>query len=80
MKILAIIINLFFPGIGTLLVKKWGQAIGQIILGITAVVLMFTGIGSIIGMPLAVIVWIWAIVTTATANPEPVTLVVQHKN
>ncbi len=77
MKALAIIVNLFLPGIGTLFIKKWGQAIAQIVLSIIAVVLIATAIGSVIGIPLAIGVWIWSIVTAATANPEPVTVVVQ---
>lgn len=78
MKALGIIVNIFFPGIGTLIVKKWGQGIAQIILGIIAVILAVTGIGSLIGIPLAIGVWIWAIVSAATSQPEPVQIVVQH--
>ena len=78
MKVLAIIVNLFLPGIGTLFVKKWGQAIAQITLGIIAGILIVTGVGSIIGIPLGIGVWIWSIVTAATANPEPVTVVVKN--
>ena len=77
MKSLAIIVNLFLPGIGTLFIIKWGQAIAQIVLTIIATVLIVTGIGAIIGIPLGIGVWIWAIVTAAGANPEPVTVVVQ---
>jgi len=80
MKALAVIVNLFLPGIGTLFVKKWGQAIGQIVLGIIAIVLIATGIGSFIGIPLGIGAWIWAIVTAASANPEPVTVVVQQRD
>ncbi len=78
MKVLAIIVNLFLPGIGTLFVKKWGQAIAQIALSIIAGILIVTGVGSIIGIPLAIGVWIWSIVTAATANPDPVTVVVKN--
>ncbi len=80
MKALAIIVNIFFPGIGTLIVKKWGQGVAQIILGIIAVVLALTGIGGIIGVPLAIGVWIWAIVSAATSNPESVQVIIQHQN
>ena len=70
MKVLAVIVNLFFPGIGTLIVKKWFQAAAQILLGGIAAVLTFTGVGIVIGAPLAFIVWIWAIVSAVTAEPE----------
>lgn len=67
MKILAIIVNIFFPGIGTLLVKKWWQAFFQIVLGAIGVILAWTGIGGIIGVPIVFIIWVWAIVSAATA-------------
>lgn len=70
MKALAIIINLFFPGIGTLIVKKYGQGITQIILTVIAAILVFTGILSIVGIPLGIGVWIWAIVSAASSNTQ----------
>ena len=76
MKVLAVIVNIFFPGIGTLLVEKWAQAIAQIVLGIVAAILVFTGIGIVLGGPLGFIVWVWAIVSAATSQPEPVQVVV----
>ena len=72
MKVAAIVINIFLPGVGTLFVKKWGQAIFQIILATIALALNFTGIGGLIGLPLGIAVWIWAIVSaisTAVINP-----------
>lgn len=80
MKVAAIVINIFLPGVGTLLVQKWTQAIFQIILAIIAVVLIFTVIGGIIGGPLYFAVWIWAIVSAATAPEQPITVVVQHQD
>lgn len=78
MKALAIIVNIFLPGIGTLIVKKFGQGIAQIVLGIIAALLIITGLLSIIGIPLGFGVWIWAIVSAATAEDKPVTVVVQQ--
>ena len=72
MKVAAIVINIFLPGVGTLFVKKWGQAIFQIILATIALALNLTGIGGLIGLPLGIAVWIWAIVSaisTAVINP-----------
>lgn len=79
MKALAIIINLFFPGIGTLIAKKFGQGIAQILLGIFAAILVVTGIFSIIGIPLAIGVWIWAIISVVNSETQPVTVVVQQQ-
>ncbi len=75
MKALAIIVNIFLPGIGTLIVKKYSQGIIQIVLGIIAAILTLTGILSIVGIPLAFGVWIWAIVSAANAEDKPVTVI-----
>ena len=64
MKIVATIVNIFLPGFGTLIVKKFVQGILQILLSIFAAFLMATGIGGIIGFPLYLIVWIWAIISS----------------
>jgi TM2 domain-containing membrane protein YozV len=73
MKIIAMLINLFLlPGVGTLMVGKTGHGITQILLFLLAIVLIFTVIGALIGIPLAIGIWIWGIVSVATANPQPV--------
>jgi TM2 domain-containing membrane protein YozV len=70
MKALAIILNVFLPGVGTLVAKKIWQGITQLLLGVVGIVLTVTMIGAIIGLPLLLGVWIWAIVSAATWNPE----------
>ncbi|HAZ43425.1 MAG TPA: hypothetical protein DDW76_22070 [Cyanobacteria bacterium UBA11369] len=67
MKVAGIIINIFFPGVGTLIVGKIVQGIIQIILIFVAILLTITGIGAIIGLPIYFIVWIWGIISAATA-------------
>jgi len=65
MKIIAFIINIFLPGVGTLLVGKIGTGIVQIAV---------TMVGWLIGGPLYFIVWLWALISVATAQvppPEP---------
>lgn len=47
MKVIGIIVNIFFPGIGTLIVGKIGQGIAQLLLFILGVILNFTVILSI---------------------------------
>jgi len=79
MKALAIIVNIFIPGIGTLIVGKTGQGVAQFILFVLAVVLNFTLVGAIIGVPLAIGIWIWAIVSAASANPQPVRVEIVHR-
>ena len=39
MKVLAIIINIFFPGIGTLIVGKIGEGIAQFLIWLVGVIL-----------------------------------------
>ena len=65
MKAIGIIVNIFFPGVGTLIVGKIGTGITQIVLSIIAGVLIFTGILSIVGGPLLIGVWIWSLVSVA---------------
>jgi TM2 domain-containing membrane protein YozV len=72
MKAVAVIVNVFFPGIGTLIVGKVGQGIAQILLYILGVVLAFTVVGAIIGIPLCIAVWIWALVSAASSPPQPI--------
>lgn len=71
MKVLGIIVNIFLPGIGTLIVGKIIQGIIQIIFVFIAMLLTLTGIGAIFGIPIYFIVWIWAIVSSATSINKP---------
>ncbi len=68
MKAIAIIINIFFPGVGTLIVGKIGTGVTQIILTIIGGIMAATGILSIVGIPLVIGVWIWALVSVAGSN------------
>jgi TM2 domain-containing membrane protein YozV len=70
MKALAIIINIFFPGIGTLIVGKIGEGVAQLILFIVGVILSATVILSFIGIPLILAMWVWSIVSAATSRPK----------
>lgn len=80
MKAVAIIVNIFFPGVGTFFVGKAGQAIAQIILYVIGLVLTLTGIGAIIGLPLCIGAWIWGLVSATNAPSQPIQVVVTHHN
>jgi TM2 domain-containing membrane protein YozV len=80
MRTAAIIVNIFFPGVGSLLIGKVGQGIAQIILYILGFVFTFTLVGAIIGIPLCIGVWIWGIVTAVQSPAVPMQVVVVHKN
>lgn len=80
MKTLSIILNVFFPGVGSLVIGKVGQGITQIILYTLGVIFCFTLVGAIIGIPLMIGVWIWGLVTVTSAPAVPVEVVVVHRN
>jgi hypothetical protein len=72
MKVIGILVNLFFPGVGTMIVGKVGQGVAQLCLYMLGALLTFTGLGAVIGIPLCIIVWIWALVSAASSAPQPI--------
>lgn len=71
MNVLGIIVNIFLPGVGTLIVGKIPQGIVQIILMVVAIILNLTVIFAILGIPIAIGTWIWALVSAATPKKPP---------
>jgi len=71
MKGFAILLNILLPGVGSFVIGKAGQGIGQIIIwGLGLLMTISTlGIGGIIGLPMMIGAWIWAIVT-ASGGPQ----------
>lgn len=67
-----LILNLLFPGVGTLFMGKVKEGIWQLALlicmPIAGVIISFTIIGAIIGIPLVVlgpvVAWIWALINS----------------
>ena len=80
MKALGVIVNIFLPGIGTLIVGKVGQCIAQLLLYVLGVIINFTVVGMVIGIPLCVAVWIWAIASAASSNPRPMQVELIHRD
>lgn len=74
MRALAIILNVFIPGVGSFVVGAVGQGIGQLVIyGIGALLTIGTlGIGGIIGIPMMLGAWIWGLVTAIGSNPQPI--------
>lgn len=60
---LAIIFNLIFPGLGSLIAGKYKIGIEQMTLIAVSFILMFMGFG-LIGIPLFFGTWIWGIVSS----------------
>jgi len=71
MKAVGFIVNIFLPGVGTLLVGKVGTGIAQILLFVFALILNFTVILAIIGIPLGLGIWVWGLVSALTARIIP---------
>jgi hypothetical protein len=68
MKVLGVIINLFWPGVGTLVVGKFVTGTIQAVLSLIALLLIFSGIGAVIGIPVALILCIWSVISVVTAR------------
>ena len=58
-----LIVNLFLPGLGTIILGKYDIGTIQLILALIGCFLAMTFIGTIIGIPLYLGMWIWALVT-----------------
>jgi TM2 domain-containing membrane protein YozV len=80
MKGLAIILNVFIPGVGSFVVGKPGQGIAQILLYALGIVLCFTVIGVIVGAPLCFGIWIWGIVTAASSGQQQQPQIIIQQN
>ncbi len=68
MKILGIIINLFLPGIGTIVVGRVSLGMVQFILYCFAVFLTLVDFLAIIGIPFALGVLAWSIISATQAK------------
>ena len=77
MKVLAVILNILLPGIGSLVVGKIGTGIVQLILYGFGAVLTATGLLAIVGAPICFVVWIWAIITAVNAPERPKEFIVR---
>jgi TM2 domain-containing membrane protein YozV len=80
MKALAIICNVFWPGIGSFFVGKVGQGIAQIVLYVIGLFFILTAIGAIIGIPLCIGVWIWGIVTAVNGEAQPISVTINNSS
>lgn len=79
MKAVAILVNVFLPGVGTLFVGKVGEGIAQIILYWIGVVLCFTVVGAVVGIPLCMGIWIWSLVSAGTSKESaPQQIIIQN--
>lgn len=62
--VLALLLNiLILPGLGSLIGKKTTAGIIQLVLVLIGFTFTLTLIGAILGVPLMIAAWIWALVT-----------------
>ena len=70
MWIVALVINIFLPGVGSLFVGRILQALAQMFLAICGTLLSILGPLVILGAPIGFIAWVWAIWTAIDARPR----------
>lgn len=58
--------------------KKYGQGIAQLIIATIGLLLCLTIIGVVIGYPMMFVAWIWSLISAATFQDKPITVVVQN--
>ncbi len=65
LKIVGLIVNIaVLPGLGTIIAKQMKPGVIQLVLALVGWVLIWTIIGMIIGIPLMMIAWVWALITS----------------
>ena len=67
LAVVGLILNILFPGIGTLVIRKIGAGIIQLILWLVAALFALTGVGLIVAVPVYAGVWIWALILSIRA-------------
>jgi TM2 domain-containing membrane protein YozV len=77
-KAIAVIVNFFIPGLGSLVIGKVFQGLMQLLLSGLGWLFTATVIGAIVGLPLVAIAWIWGMITAATYR-EPVRVVYERR-
>jgi hypothetical protein len=63
-KIIALVVNCVLPGVGTIIAGKKKEGIIQVVLAVISLPLMIV----LIGIPLALGVWVWSIISVATMD------------
>lgn len=76
MKVLGIIVNIFLPGVGTMIAGRAGLGFGQLVLWLIGLFFSLTVIGIIIGYPIMFVAWLWGIISVASMDDKPVQVVI----
>lgn len=75
MKIVALLINLFIPGIGSMLIGKGWQGTFQLLLYVIGLLTSFMGIGFIF----ILVAWIWSLVTVVNFQDKPIEVIIRNE-
>ena len=70
MKIVALIVNFFLPGVGSMLLGYIGTGIVQLVLYGIGAALALLGPLWLIGAPICLVVLVWSLITAATHRDE----------
>lgn len=60
--IAGLLVNLFLPGLGTIINGKYDIGTIQIILSLAGIFFSVTSVGVVIGLSLFISIWIWALI------------------
>ena len=63
LAIAALIINIFIPGLGSLIAGKTKEGLWQLGLSIGGSILTMTMILIFVGIPMSIMAWVWGIIT-----------------
>jgi peptidoglycan hydrolase-like protein with peptidoglycan-binding domain/TM2 domain-containing membrane protein YozV len=77
-KAAGVAVNVFFPGIGTLVAGRYGAGVCQLGLNVTAAVCWMTFFLAPLGFVIGFGNWVWAIASAAGAPTQPVRVVVEN--
>lgn len=69
MKILVVLLNVFLCPVGSFVAGKWIQGLMQLALMVLALFFALTFIGIVIAVPIALVAWIWGLITAASYQP-----------
>ena len=82
MKAIALFANILLPGVGSFFVGKAGAGIAQLMIwGFGLMLTLGTlGVGGVIGIPMMIVAWIWAIVSAVGGEQQITVNVIQDGN
>ena len=66
MRVLALVLNFFLPGVGSIVVGRNGAGVAQLLMFIVGLLLIATVFLTWFGILLILAAWVWGLITAAT--------------